>query len=191
MATIVEYVLIGFALLLLASVFASKITDRFGVPALLLFLAVGMLAGSDGPGGIYFDDPNIDQFVGVVALALILFYGGLDTDWQSVRPLLKYGVTLSTLGVFLTALILGVFAKILLGLTFLEGLLLAGCLMFIARPVSVLVCLLLVRALNKREKALVSWVGLRGAVPIVLATYPLVAKIPQAELIFNVVFFIG
>ncbi len=62
----------------------------------------------------------------VVALALILFYGGLDTNWQSVRPLLKYGVTLSTLGVFLTALILGVFAKILLGLTFLEGLLLGA-----------------------------------------------------------------
>jgi cell volume regulation protein A len=70
------------------------------------------------------------------------------------------------------------------------GLLLAACLMFIARPVSILVCLLPVTALNMREKALVSWVGLRGAVPIVLATYPLVAKIPQAELIFNVVFFV-
>lgn len=372
MATIVEYILIGLALLLLASVFASKITDRFGVPALLVFLAVGMLAGSDGPGGIYFDDPHIAQFVGVIALALILFYGGLDTDWQSVRPLLKYGVTLSTLGVFLTALILGIFAKILLGLTFLEGLLLgaivsstdaaavfsilrakgislkpplkpllelesgsndpmavlltislvqvltqpgtamvdfvwlfviqmtlgaisgyglgkgmpllmnrlklgyeglypvltlafalftysltsliggngflavylagiimgnqqfihkrsllhfhdglawlmqialfltlgllvfpshlipvigsglllAACLMFIARPMSVLVCLLPATTLPMRKKALVSWVGLRGAVPIVLATYPLVAKIPQAELIFNVVFFV-
>jgi cell volume regulation protein A len=70
------------------------------------------------------------------------------------------------------------------------GLLLAACLMLVARPVSVLLCLLPARTLNLREKALVSWVGLRGAVPIVLATYPLVAKIPQAELIFNVVFFV-
>jgi potassium/hydrogen antiporter len=71
---------------LLVSVLVSKISDRSGIPALLLFLSIGMLAGSDGPGGIYFDDPNLTQFIGIVALNLILFAGGLDTQWKDVRP---------------------------------------------------------------------------------------------------------
>jgi cell volume regulation protein A len=367
----IEFTLLAFSLLLLLSVLASKISDRFGVPALLLFLVIGMLAGSDGPGGIYFDDAAAAQFVGVVALALILFSGGLDTDAKSVRPILKYGLTLSTLGVLITALIVGILADVLLGFSFLKGLLLgaivsstdaaavfsilrsknvslkgqlkpllelesgsndpmavfltiglvqlltqadaslanlillfalqmsigavagyamgkaalflinrlklgyeglypvltlslvaltygltniiggngflavylagiiignenfihkrsllrfhdglawlmqiamfltlgllvfpsrlvpiigsglliAACLIFIARPASIFVGLL-PSALGLREKIFVSWVGLRGAVPIVLATYPLLAKIPQADLIFNVVFFV-
>ncbi|MBM3129203.1 MAG: potassium/proton antiporter [Chloroflexi bacterium] len=367
-----EYALIGFALLLLLGVLTSKISERFGVPALLLFLILGMLAGSDGPGGIYFDDAALAQFVGVTALALILFSGGLDTDWKSIRPVLKYGLILSTLGVLVTSLIVGIFAQVVLRFSLLEGLLLGAivsstdaaavfsvlrskginlkgqlkpllelesgsndpmavlltislvqlltqpvtsptslilffilqmslgllagyvigkgivflanhlrlgyeglypvltlssilfaygltnlmggngflavylagvvagnhdfihrrsllrfhdglawlmqiamfltlgllvfpsrllpvmgasllialCLMFIARPVSVFTSLLPVRALSVKEKTLVSWVGLRGAVPIVLATFPLLAKIPQADLIFNVVFFI-
>jgi cell volume regulation protein A len=86
-----EYILIGAGFLLL-SVLASKVSDRFGIPALLLFLILGMLAGSDGPGGIYFDDPALAQFIGVVALALILFSGGLDTEWERVRPILKEGL---------------------------------------------------------------------------------------------------
>ena len=126
MALLNDYTLIALALLLLISVLGSKVSDRFGVPALLLFLVVGMLAGSDGPGKIYFDDPALAQFVGVIALVLILFSGGLDTDWQRVRPLLKYGITLATLGVFLTALIVGLFASYLLGLSMLEGLLLGA-----------------------------------------------------------------
>ena len=77
--------LLGVAMLLLASVLASKASSRFGVPALLLFLAVGMLAGSDGPGGIAFDYPRLAQSLGIVALAFILFGGGLDTQWEDVR----------------------------------------------------------------------------------------------------------
>lgn len=365
-----EYILIG-ASILLVSVLASKISDRFGVPALLLFLILGMLAGSDGPGGIYFDDPAQAQFIGVIALVLILFSGGLDTEWNSVRPVIKKGLLLSTLGVFITALVVGLFSTVLLGFSLVEGLLLgsivsstdaaavfsvlrsksinlkgqlkpllelesgsndpmaifltvgliqlitqpglspvnliglfflqmligavlgygmgkvmlfllnhlrlgyeglypvltlslvfvtfgltnviggsgflavylagivlgqhdfihkrsllrfhdglawlmhiamfltlgllvfpsrlvpvigiglliAGCLMFIARPVSIFVGLLL-STLNWREKAFLSWVGLRGAVPIILATFPLLARIPQADLIFNVIFFV-
>jgi len=367
-----EYALVSISLLLLLSIIASKISDRFGIPALLLFLILGMLAGSDGPGGIYFDDAALAQFVGVIALTLILFSGGLDTEWDSVRPVFKYGLTLSTLGVLLTALILGIFAQIVLGFSFLEGLLLgaivsstdaaavftilrskgitlknslkslvelesgsndpmavfltiglvqsltqpdlspaslipffisqmllgtlagygfgrgivfltnhlklsyeglypvltlstvllaygtttliggsgflavyvtgivasnqdfvhrrslsrfhdalawlmqiamfltlgllvfpsrllpvvgvglllAAVLMLLARPLSVFISLLPSRALDLRDKTLISWVGLRGAVPIVLATFPLLARIPQADLIFNVVFFI-
>lgn len=121
-----EIVLIATACLLLLSVLASKVSDRFGVPALLLFLLLGMLAGSDGPGGIYFDDPNLTQFIGVIALVFILFSGGLDTDWLSIRPILRQGVTLATLGVVITALLVGVFAHWLLNLSLLEGMLLGA-----------------------------------------------------------------
>ena len=367
-----ETIIIGSSLLLILSILASKISDRFGVPALLLFLGVGMLAGSEAIGGIYFDDPGIAQFVGVIALVFILFSGGLDTEWKSIRPVLKQGLSLSTLGVCLTAVIIGLFAGALLGFSPIEGLLLgaivsstdaaavfsilrskgislrgnlkpllelesgsndpmavfltisflqlvqqpatnglwelvldfslqmvlgvllgyafgrgiqllanrlnlgyeglypvltvalvlltygvtnkaggngflavylagivagnrdfihkrslmrfhdglawlmqiamfltlgllvfpsrlipvsgvglviAAGLMLVARPVSVIIGLSATR-LSLREKLFVAWVGLRGAAPIVLATFPLLARIPQAELIFNVVFFV-
>lgn len=366
-----EYVLIGASILLLISVLVSKISDRFGVPALLLFLILGMLAGSDGFGGIYFDDPALAQFIGIVALILILFSGGLGTEWNEVRPVLKEGLLLSTFGVLITAITVGMFASVLLGLSPVEGLLLgsivsstdaaavfsvlrskgislkgklkpllelesgsndpmaifltvgliqfitlpnssvinliglfiqqmligalagygmgkvmlffinrlrlgyeglypvltlslvvltfgltdiiggngflavylagivlgrqdflhqksllrfhdglawimqitmfltlgllvfpsrlvpiisvglliAGCLMFVARPIGIFISLL-PSALNWREKAFISWVGLRGAAPIILATFPLLAQLQQANLIFNVVFFV-
>lgn len=366
-----EYGLIAAAGLLLISVLVSKISDRFGVPALLLFLGLGMLAGSDGPGGIYFDNPAIAQFIGVIALVLILFSGGLDTEINQVRAVLKEGVLLSTLGVLITALITGwvcialldlpplvgllmgaivsstdaaaVFSVLrskgislkghlkpllelesgsndpmaifltvgliqliqfpqrsplnLIGLFFLQmlvgavigllmgrltvwlinhirlgyeglypvlslalvfltfgltsilggsgflavyltgivlgnrefihrrsllrfhdglawlmqitmfltlgllvfpsrlvpvagsGLLIAAALMLIARPVSIFITLP-GRRFNTREKLFLSWVGLRGAVPIILATFPLLAQIPQADMMFNVVFFV-
>jgi cell volume regulation protein A len=366
-----EYLLVIASILLLTSVLVSKISDRFGVPALLLFLLLGMLAGSDGFGGIYFDDPGLAQFIGVIALVLILFSGGLSTDWNQVRPVLKEGLLLSTFGVLITALVVGLFASALLGLSLIEGLLLgsivsstdaaavfsvlrskgislkgqlkpllelesgsndpmaifltigliqlitqpdlsplslvvlfirqmllgavlgyvvgrgmlwvinhvklgyeglypvltlalvfltfgliaviggsgflavyiagvilghhdfihkrslarfydglawimqiamfltlgllvfpsrllpivgvglltAGCLMFVARPASVFLSLL-PSAMSWREKLFVSWVGLRGAAPIILATFPLLAGLRQAELIFDVVFFV-
>ncbi len=367
----IEIIFISVALLLLISVLVSKISDRFGVPALLLFLLLGMLAGSDGPGGIYFDDPSLAQWVGVVALVIILFSGGLDTDWNSVRPVFKEGMVLATVGVLVTALVVGFFSSFLLKLTLAEGmlvgaivsstdaaavfavlrgkgihlkgrlkpllelesgsndpmavfltigmiqvlthpgqslasllllfvrqmgiglvvgvamgyairwlvnrarlgydglysvlvlslvfftygiaailqgsgflavylagillgrrdfihkrsitqfsdglawlmqiamfltlgllvfptrlvpiigvgLLIAACLIFLARPVSVALSLLPFR-MDWRHKTFVAWVGLRGAVPIVLATFPLINQLPQADLIFNVVFFV-
>ncbi len=121
-----EYALIAAAGLLLISVLVSKISDRFGIPALLLFLGLGMLAGSDGPGGIYFDNPAIAQFVGVIALVLILFSGGLDTDIRQVRAVLREGLLLSTLGVLITALITGWVAIALLDLPPLVGLLMGA-----------------------------------------------------------------
>jgi potassium/hydrogen antiporter len=119
-------VIVAGAVLLLASVFASKAAGRFGVPALLLFLAVGMLAGSDGPGGVPFDNPALAQALGIVALAFILFGGGLDTTWDEVRPIAAPAVALATLGVLLTAGLTGWFASWLLGLPLLEGLLLGA-----------------------------------------------------------------
>ncbi len=112
--------------ILLISIIASKISDRFGVPVLLIFLALGMLLGSDGPGGIHFDDPTLVQIVGVIALVFILFAGGLDTAWNKIRPVLKYGGVLSTIGVLITALIVGLFAQWVFGWTLLEGMLLGA-----------------------------------------------------------------
>lgn len=366
-----EYIVISAAILLLISVLVSKISDRFGVPALLLFLILGMLAGSEGFGGIPFDDPELAQTISIIALVLILFSGGLSTEWQQVRPTLKEAVLLSTLGVLITAMTVGFVASLVLDISLLEGfllgsivsstdaaavfsilrskgislkgklkpllelesgsndpmavfltigliqlitqpnqsalsllglfiqqmtigagvgfvmgkamhflinhirlgyeglypvltlslvfltfgltdllggsgflavylagivlaerdflhqkslahfhdglawimqitmfltlglfvfpshlvpimgvaLLIAGFLMFIARPISVFICLLPSK-LQWREKLFISWVGLRGAAPIILATFPLLAKVGQANLIFNVVFFV-
>lgn len=366
-----EYVLIGASILLLISVLVSKISDRFGIPVLLLFLILGMLAGSDGLGGIYFDDPEIAQLIGILALVIILFSGGLSTEWDQVRPVVGSALLLSTLGVLITAITVGFVASSLLKISFLEGfllgsivsstdaaavfsvlrskgvslkgnlkpllelesgsndpmaifltigliqlisqpnlsplmmfglffqqmiigvgigygmgkvmsliinriklgyeglypvltlslviftfgltdllggngflavylagiilrkqgflhqkslasfhdglawimqitmfltlgllvfpsrlvpiidvgLLIAGFLMLIARPLSVFICLLPSK-FGWREKTFVAWVGLRGAAPIILATFPLIAQIKQANLIFNVVFFV-
>jgi cell volume regulation protein A len=121
-----ENVLLLGSVLLFVSIVASKTSYKLGIPTLVLFLIVGMLAGSDGPGGIYFDDPGTAQFLGVVALNFILFSGGLETKMESVRPVLKDGISLATIGVLITALLAGVFASWLLGFTLVEGLLLGA-----------------------------------------------------------------
>lgn len=121
-----EYFLLGVAVLLLLSVISSKASTQLGVPTLLLFLIIGMLAGSDGPGGIDFDNPWLAQSLGTVALIFILFSGGLDTRWNEVKPILWKGVILSTLGVILTAIIVGYAAYFMLGFSPLEAMLLAA-----------------------------------------------------------------
>ncbi|OQB79342.1 MAG: K(+)/H(+) antiporter NhaP2 [Planctomycetes bacterium ADurb.Bin126] len=121
-----HYILLGLAILLLLSVLASKASERLGVPALLMFLLIGMIAGSEGPGGIYFDDAAVAMFVGTLALAFILFSGGLDTNWQMIRPVLGHGIALATLGVVLTAVAVGLFAMPVLGFSLQEGLLLGA-----------------------------------------------------------------
>lgn len=104
------------SVLLLLGVLASRLGGRLGLPGLLLFMAVGMLAGSDGLGGIWFDNYGLAQFVGVVTLVFILFSGGLSTDWQRVRPVLGRGLLLATLGVLITAGLVGVAAHALFGM---------------------------------------------------------------------------
>ncbi|NLM91973.1 MAG: potassium/proton antiporter [Bacteroidales bacterium] len=107
--------LIGSALFFL-SILAGKASSRFGVPALLLFLGVGMLFGSDG-FGIQFENIRFAANIGTVALCIILFSGGLDTSISEIRPVMAQGVILATLGVLLTAAITGLIAWWWLGMT--------------------------------------------------------------------------
>lgn len=123
--TIENILLIG-SLLLFISIVVGKTSYKFGVPTLLLFLIIGMLAGSDGIGGINFDNPKIAQFIGIVSLNFILFSGGLDTNWSSVKPILREGIALSTAGVLLTALSLGTFVWLLTDFTIYESMLLGS-----------------------------------------------------------------
>ncbi len=126
MVLTLELVFLGIALLFLISIIANKFSERLGVPALLIFLIVGMLAGSEGPGGIPFDEPAVAQIIGIIALAYILFAGGFDTRWDEVRPIFWPGLALSTVGVLLTAVCLGAFACLVLGLSPLTGFLLGA-----------------------------------------------------------------
>jgi cell volume regulation protein A len=122
----VENILLVGSILLFVSIIVGKTSYKFGIPTLLLFLAIGMLAGSDGIGGINFDNPQIAQIIGIVSLNFILFSGGLDTNWTSVKPILKEGLVLSTLGVLLTALSLGTFVWLITDFTIYESMLLGS-----------------------------------------------------------------
>jgi len=122
----IEYVLLIGSTLILISIAIAKLSDNLGVPSLLLFLAIGMLAGSEGPGGIYFDDAGLAQSVGIIALLFILFAGGLDTRWHDVKPVFRQATSLATLGVLLTALAVGLFVSVALNISLLNGLLLGA-----------------------------------------------------------------
>src|SRR5690606_12597480 len=119
MSLTAEYILLISSLVLLAGVLASKTAVKTGIPMLLIFLGVGMIAGSDGIGGIRFDDPAIAQFLGIISLTYILYSGGIDTKWPSIKPILKPGIALSTVGVLLTTLSLGWFVYMISELSFL------------------------------------------------------------------------
>ncbi len=116
--------LIG-SLLLFVSLLASR-TTKYGIPTLLLFLLVGMIAGSEGLGGINFNNPEIAKFIGSVALSFILFSGGIETRWADIKLVLWHGVALSTLGVLITAVTIGVLLSSLTDFSLLEGLLLGA-----------------------------------------------------------------
>src|SRR5512133_3449830 len=113
--TIDNIILIG-SILLFVSLIASR-TTKFGIPTLLLFLLVGMLAGSDGPGGISFYDPKLAKFIGSIALSFILFSGGLETKWNDIKPIFWQGVSLSTVGVIFTAGTIGIIVYLLTDFT--------------------------------------------------------------------------
>lgn len=103
-----ENILLIGSVLIFVSILVSKASYRFGVPALLLFLLVGMLFGSDGLG-LQFENAGQAQFIGMMALSIILFSGGMDTKLQEIRPVMAQGVLLSTVGVLVTTGLTGLF----------------------------------------------------------------------------------
>lgn len=105
----VEAILIVSSFLLFVSILASKISSRLGIPTLLVFLVIGMLAGSEGIGGISLHNAALAKVLGVITLTLILFSGGLDTEYEHIRPIVWHGVLLSTVGVLVTAFGIGYF----------------------------------------------------------------------------------
>ncbi|HEY0301623.1 MAG TPA: potassium/proton antiporter [Rhizomicrobium sp.] len=115
-------ILLG-AVLVMAGILSSLLALRFGAPLLLVFLVIGMLAGDSGPGQIQFDDVRTTYLVGSVALALILFDGGLKTRFQSIRTVLAPSMVLATAGVLVTALVTAPVAKYALDLNWTESLL--------------------------------------------------------------------
>ncbi len=125
MAYVNELILLG-ALLALLSIIASAASSRLGAPLLLVFIVLGMLAGEDGPGGIRFNDVYTAQLVGSIALAIIIFDGGLRTRKEVFGVALWPSISLATLGVMATAAVVAVFATWLLDLHWLQGLLLGS-----------------------------------------------------------------
>ena len=123
--TIENILLIG-SFLLFVSVIAGKTSFRFGIPTLILFLIIGMLAGSDGIGGIYFNNPIVAKFIGIVSLNFILFSGGLDTNWNTIKPVVWQGFSLSTIGVLITAVSLGTFIWFITDFSIYESMLLGS-----------------------------------------------------------------
>jgi potassium/hydrogen antiporter len=125
MISIESILLIG-SVLVLVSILVVRLSDNLGVPTLLLFILIGMLAGSEGPGGIYFDDAGLAQSIGIVALIFILFAGGLDTNWTEVQPVFRQAFSLATLGVLLTALAVGLFVSAVFHISLLSAMLLGA-----------------------------------------------------------------
>ncbi|GAA5513588.1 K(+)/H(+) antiporter NhaP [Deinococcus carri] len=120
-----EVYLLVAGVLLLVSLVVSRLGGRLGIPGLLLFLGVGMLAGTDGLG-IQFSDYRFAQVLGTVALCFILFQGGLTTHWGETRPVIRRGLSLATLGVLITAGVMATFAHFALGWPWLAGWLLGA-----------------------------------------------------------------
>ncbi len=117
-----ELILIGGALLA-AGIAGALLADRMRIPGLLVFLALGMVAGSEGIGGIEFDNAELARTLGTIALVMILFEGGLTAGWSEIRPVLGTAASLATVGTIATALGAGLAAKWIFGLSTLEGML--------------------------------------------------------------------
>lgn len=122
----VDQLILLAAILILVGIVSSKLSARLGLPVLVLFLVIGMLAGESGIGGIAFDNPVGAHTLGTLALAIILFDGGLQTPTASIKQVWKPASLLATLGVLVTALITGLAASYILGLSLLEGLLIGA-----------------------------------------------------------------
>ncbi|MCC7373226.1 MAG: potassium/proton antiporter [Verrucomicrobiales bacterium] len=123
---LIDTLILVTGVLLLLGIVSSKLSTRLGLPVLVLFLLVGMLAGSEGLGGLEFENYKLAHAIGTAALAMILFDGGLGTSVASIRASWKPSLLLATVGVLVTAVITGLAASWILGISLLEGLLLGS-----------------------------------------------------------------
>lgn len=115
--------MIGCGIILLMCVATSKLLNKFGVPILLIFIAFGMLFGSDGIGGIYFNNFELAKEICTVGLAFIMFYGGFGTNWKVAKPVVSQAILMSTIGVLITSGLTGLFCYFILKMPILEALL--------------------------------------------------------------------
>ena len=102
------------SLLMFVAILMAKVGTKFGVPTMLLFLIIGMLAGEDGLG-INVDNLHMAEFLGHLSMTIILLSGGLETSLDETRPIIKKGISMSTLGVFITILVTGTFIWLAFG----------------------------------------------------------------------------
>ena len=123
---VIDQIILLASILIILGILSSKLSARLGLPVLVLFLMVGMLAGEDGPGGIVFDNAQIAHALGSLALAIILFDGGLQTPIASIKQVWKPASVLATFGVLITAIITGIAAAYILDVSLLYGLLIGA-----------------------------------------------------------------
>lgn len=116
----------GVSIILLVCCISSKVMYRFGVPTLVLFLVLGMMIGSDGLNLLYFDDASLAEQISNIALIFIMFYGGFGLDWKKAKVTAVSAGVLASLGVVLTALMIGLFVHYAFGVTLVEGMLLGS-----------------------------------------------------------------
>lgn len=114
------------SMLLLVSIYLSKVSYKLGIPTLIIFITIGIISGSDGMNLIYLSSPSVAQSIGILSLTIILFAGGLDTDINRIKPVIKEGALLSSAGVIMTAFLLGIFIKFITKLSIWESMLLGS-----------------------------------------------------------------
>lgn len=113
-------------LVLLICIASSKVLYKFGVPMLVIFILLGMLFGSDGIVGIYFDNYQLTSSIASIALVFIMFYGGFGTNWKMAKPVAVPSILMSSMGVVITAILTGLFCHFVLGTSLLEGFLIGS-----------------------------------------------------------------
>lgn len=126
--TIIDRYIFGFSLILILSIVLKKVLNKLGFPSLAIFLGLGMLAGSEGIGGIYFDDFELAHSIGTISLIFVLYSSGLHTDWEKTRYIILEGLSLSTIGVIVATTLIGFIIHLSLDLSILEGLLIGAIL---------------------------------------------------------------
>lgn len=161
-----EVALIVGAICLLAAI-AGTVSIRFGVPTLVTFLVIGMLLGSDGPGGVAFDDPELAERIATVCLIAILWAGGIGTRWDDVRPVIRPASVLATFGVVVTAVVVALAAGPLLGLDPLEAML-VGAVVGSTDAAAIFATLRFVRVRPRTARLLESESGLNDPMAIAL-----------------------